>query len=226
MGLFSGIGGAVGSFWGPVGTAVGSGVGSLLDGAASSAIDYKFNNNMLERQFALQYDLYRKTQKAKFEADKQYHYNTPSWDVEGLKRAGLNPILAAGSLGASSASAAGSTGSASYPSVNPASRAIQSAAMLASIEKTDAEIDATKQLGYMYSSSAKQNEANTRLIAEQIAQIRRENKFYDLNPNVFAGKLYSRMNTKSGWFGALLNMVNHSAKPDRSSYNLQPFRDY
>lgn len=211
MGLFSGLGGIVGSYFGPIGSAVGSGVGSLLDGGINSAVDYRYDIKQMREQAALEYEYKQKVAE-----------NQPSWNVTGLRKAGLNPILAAGGLGGSSASSV----NVAPVTAKRGSQAINNALSLAQIDKAGADIDATKQLANQYSSSAKYYDEQTKLIREQIDQLRRENKFYDQNPNVFAGKLYSRMNTKSGWFGALLNMVNHSAKPDRSTYNLQPFRDY
>ncbi len=205
MGFLGSIGSALGSFFGPVGTAIGGAAGSLLDGGINSAIDYRYDIKQMREQAALEYEYKQKVAE-----------NQPSWNVEGLKKAGLNPILAAGSLGGSSAS------SVNVAPVNAkrGSQAVTNALALAQIEKAGAEVDATKQLANQYSSSARQMQEQTKLIREEIAKIRRENVYYSKNPERYelgqsfkeAGNLgvFLRALEKVGLAGANGNSAKNS----------------
>lgn len=175
MSLFGTIGSAVGSFFGEIGSAIGGAAGSLLDGGINSAIDYRYDIKQMREQAALEYEYKQKVAE-----------NQPSWNVEGLKKAGLNPILAAGGLGGSSAS------SVNVAPVNAkrGSQAVNNALALAQIEKAGAEIDATQQLANQYSSSARQMQEQTKLIAEQIEALRRDNKVQRDHPDVPIVKAY------------------------------------
>lgn len=75
-------------------------------------------------------------QKANYKQQKEFAKNAHQWEVEDLKKAGLNPVLSAGGNGAS---AGGSGGSTNSSGVNPIEMAINGANGIASAFKTSEE---------------------------------------------------------------------------------------
>ena len=208
MGLFSGLGGIVGSYFGPIGSVVGSGVGSLLDGSINSAVDYRYDIKQMREQAALEYEYKQKVAE-----------NQPSWNVTGLRKAGLNPILAAGGLGSSSASSV----NVSPVTAKRGSQAINNALALAQIEKAGAEIDATKQLANQYSSSARQMQEQTKLIGEQIEALRRDNKVQRDHPDVPIVKAYQQAWPHiGGLVGAVRAIGEYFSENSAKSSNKKP----
>lgn len=61
-------------------------VGSYFEGSINSYFDKKAESRAYERQLALM--------EAQYDYAQRYAENTPSWQVKGLRDAGLNPILA------------------------------------------------------------------------------------------------------------------------------------
>lgn len=87
MGIFSALGGAVGTYFAPgVGTAVGSGIGGMVD----SAIEGNASANQASDAF---------NQNARLQ--KEFAQNGIQWKVEDAKRAGIHPLAALGAQTAS-----------------------------------------------------------------------------------------------------------------------------
>ena len=208
MSLFGAIGSAVGSYFGPVGSAIGGAAGSLLDGSINSAIDYRYDIKQMREQAALEYEYKQKVAE-----------NQPSWNVTGLRKAGLNPILAAGGLGASSASSV----NVAPVTAKRGSQAINNALALAQIEKAGAEVDATKQLANQYSSSARQMQEQTKLIGEQIEALRRDNKVQSSHPDVPIIRAYHQAWPYAGGLvGAIRAIGEHFIENSAKSSKKKP----
>lgn len=96
------------SFWSGAGSGVVGGLFDLAGGLASSALSASYNADAMadqyyyNQQLAAQQNLYNTT----------YAKNKIQWQVQDLKKAGLNPLLAAGG------SLTGGTASAGLPSVS------------------------------------------------------------------------------------------------------------
>lgn len=168
--------------WGTLASAVGS---YFLDGAAKGATSAasgwmgntsreSLNKNITKSNFKIQkkYDLWTQEQDKAYnkwwqeylydlqnnqyyDLSKKYATNTAKWAVEGLKNAGLNPILAAGNYNMSSnlgnaspmttPSASTARGSIHSPSVSSAGPAASvNAAALSQIQNTSAQTERAK----------------------------------------------------------------------------------
>lgn len=151
--------------WGAVAGAVaGQALGSLMQGGAN----YYFSKELAKLQF---------------EHQKKMMQNAHQWEVEDLRKAGLNPILSAGGSGA--------TGSASAPVVsahgdNPVSSAIgmrtaleQQQLIKDQQQKTRADTLASQALASQYSASALQMKENAR-------SLKRTNDYFDEHPEIFS----------------------------------------
>lgn len=119
------------------GAMIGAGIGmaamesamDLHNNLIQGAVSRYWNRSDSKRSAQLQYRYNKKFNEwlIPFQLDKQYEYaeryshNTPSWNVSGLRHAGLNPILAASggfSGGSSPHTSVGSSGSVTAPHTN------------------------------------------------------------------------------------------------------------
>lgn len=140
---------------------------------------------------------------------KEAMQNRHQWEVEDLRKAGLNPILSANG-GASTGGLNAGSGAATMPDI--ASNAFQGMQMenildqqKASIEKTEAETNASNKV-------AEQAEQNARLLAEQARKVRIDNDFTEKNPSVYSiGRAYQAFPYLGGLVGILGGAFNSGA---------------
>lgn len=131
--------------------------------------------------------------------------NRNQWQVEDLKKAGLNPILSAKTP--SSAQVSGSDAGSGAPYLSSALS--NSARAFLEWSKAESEINLLDQQAktqeisqHQLASSAKQQDAQTRFIQEQTRGVKRQQDFQDKNPDLYAQKQVSE--SGSGLAGQLL----------------------
>lgn len=167
-------------------SSIGSAVGKLF----GSGVDYHFSKKLANLQF---------------EHQKTMMQNAHQWEVEDLRKSGLNPILSAGGSGAS--------GSAAAPVFHSSDNVANSAMAIETAReqqqllrdqqaKTRAETQTAQALAQHYSSSALQNIANTNYIKEQASRVGRENAYFRKHPDMYDQRMIN--NSSSGTFGQFL----------------------
>lgn len=165
MGLFSGILGAVGSFFGPVGTAVGGAIGGAIDSdrtrsSTNSAVDasnqFNAEQGQITRDFnANQAQLNRDFQTTQLGEVERYDTAMSSTayqrTVADMQAAGLNPMLAYSQGGASTPTVSAPSGSsASAGSVSGFDKAqaitnsLQATQIAQSIQESQARVENTQ----------------------------------------------------------------------------------
>jgi len=95
---------------------------------------------------ALDYEYTRKRDDDLFDLTRRYLGNTAKWQVDGLKAAGLNPILAFSNLGASTGLGAGSAPSPSLGSVSPYKNNVNLSESMRTLSAIDLNESTAKQI--------------------------------------------------------------------------------
>lgn len=160
----------------------------------------------------------KKAAERQFNYQKQMMQNAHQWEVEDLRKAGLNPILSAGGSGAS-----GSVGAPVVSSSRLSSSMSHSARRTEQIINDkqagllDAQTQAQNELANQYAASARQMEENTKTI-------QRLNKFMDEHPEIFkAGEINKAFPGSRGIPGAASIILD---KVDTNSANSLDVKKY
>lgn len=185
MGLFDGIGGLVGSFFGPVGSAAGAAIGGMLGGEEQN------KQNQSNYEAGLGFNSHEAQKNRDFqERMRSTQYQTAVGD---MKAAGLNPMLAYSQGGAGTPSGGAASASGMPQIGNKAAAAIQAAQGAQTVENMKAseqniEMDTAVKRSELYKNqaettrieaetgrtknSAGQIEAETQKVAPQIEEIK------------------------------------------------------
>lgn len=170
-------------------SAVGAGLGKaassislndLSGGWLNNSSSDSYNKSVSKRQLKLQQRYANFKSALDYEYAKRYAQNSAKWQVEGLKAAGLNPILAAtnGSFGTfghpSSGASIGSAGESTNEGVGMSSLA-DVMGKTENTAKTKAERERLERTQEAYADTAEQQAENARaqgeLIARQVKQV-------------------------------------------------------
>lgn len=176
--------------------------GALIGAAASLAGNYLSNKLQLSSNqdaSIFNNEVFKDTQK-------YLALNSPSWQVKGLRDAGLNPILAV-SQGLSSPQAI-NTASTFSPDASGINRAVQNAFNSASFRLLNQQAEKAKAETDVANQSARQ-------IAEQTRSIKRDNDFYS-DPQAQrmreAGKVMPYIGPVAELFRGVTDALSNSAK--------------
>lgn len=151
MGFFKGLikglapvaGGLLGSVVPGVGTSLGAGIGSALgavgEGLLGTGGDY-LSHELIDKPAAERaYEQSKAATALQFERQKELYRNRYRWMMEDMKKAGLNPILAAGSAGFSTSGTPQVTAAQGFQARSPHGAFASSARHMAEVPKIKAE---------------------------------------------------------------------------------------
>lgn len=161
---------ATGSF----GSAIGSGLGNLIAGGASSAMSYHFD--MKQAKELAQYNMELQKELNEYNAVNRY-----PWAVKSLRDAGLNPVLAAtqgAPLSGGSVQAQAFNAKRGQDVINTAMALGQLDNMREQNKNLQAQNDFIKAQVLTQVQSARE-------IAERVKSLRRDNKFWDDHQDVY-----------------------------------------
>lgn len=185
--------------WGAAIGAIGSALVSTLGSSIGNEYASKKNN-----------ERYKDTQR--FLA-----LNTPSWNVQGLRDAGLNPILAVNN-GISSPQAV-NTASTFSPDTSGIRDVINKMASAKQLDVMEAQEDKLSEETKVANATAEQVKQQTEKLAEETKALKRDNEHWDLNPNMYGVKKGNEALPGVGGVGALLEILTRDISNSAKSWD-------